>query len=83
MREKGIRHRPPRRATWIWAAADVSRPSNLRFYLVTIWICRRADLTPVRAMIFRRRRSLGADSAHHLPQRIAMTSISATATSSA
>ena len=31
----------------------------LRFYLGTIWISRRADLTPVYAMIFRRLRSVG------------------------
>lgn len=29
----------------------------MRFYLRTIWISRRADLTPVYAMIFRRLRS--------------------------
>lgn len=40
----------------------------LRFYLGTIWISRRADLTPVYAMIFRRLRSLGADWMYHFPQ---------------
>jgi hypothetical protein len=40
----------------------------LRFYLGTIWISRRADLTPVYAMIFRRLRSLGADWVYHFPQ---------------
>jgi hypothetical protein len=40
----------------------------LRFYLGTIWISRRADLTPVYAMIFRRLRSVGADWVYHFPQ---------------
>jgi hypothetical protein len=40
----------------------------LRFYLGTIWISRRADLTPVYALIFRRLRSLGADWVYHFPQ---------------
>jgi hypothetical protein len=40
----------------------------MRFYLGTIWISRRADLTPVYAMIFRRLRSLGADWVHHFPE---------------
>jgi hypothetical protein len=33
----------------------------LRFYMGTIWISRRADLTPVYTMIFRRLQALGAD----------------------
>lgn len=40
----------------------------MRFYMGTIWIARRADLTPVYAMIFRRLRSLGADWVYHFPQ---------------
>jgi hypothetical protein len=40
----------------------------LRFYLGTIWISRRADLTPMYAMIFRRLRSVGADWVYHFPQ---------------
>lgn len=40
----------------------------LRFYLGTIWISRRADLTPVYALIFHRLRSLGADWVYHFPQ---------------
>jgi hypothetical protein len=40
----------------------------LRFYMGTIWISRRADLTPVYAMIFRRLRVLGADWEYHFPQ---------------
>ena len=40
----------------------------LRFYLGTIWIAARADLTPVYAMIFRRLRALGADWVYHFPQ---------------
>jgi hypothetical protein len=33
----------------------------MRFYMGTIWLARRADLTPVYAMIFRRLRAVGAD----------------------
>ena len=40
----------------------------LRFYLGTIWIAARADLTLVYAMIFRRLRALGADWVYHFPQ---------------
>ena len=40
----------------------------LRFYLGTIWISRRADLTPVYAMIFRRLKAAGADWVHHFPE---------------
>jgi hypothetical protein len=40
----------------------------LRFYMGTIWISRRADLTPVYAMIFRRLRALGADWKYHFPE---------------
>jgi hypothetical protein len=40
----------------------------LRFYLGTVWISRRADLTSVYAMIFRRLRRLGADWVYHFPQ---------------
>src|SRR6266540_720122 len=48
---------------------DSSREGDyLRFYLGTIWISRRADLTPVYAMIFRRLRSLGADWVYYFPQ---------------
>lgn len=40
----------------------------LRFYLGTIWIAGRADLTPVYAMIFRRLKTLGADWIYHFPE---------------
>jgi hypothetical protein len=40
----------------------------LRFYLGTIWISRRADLTPVYAMIFRRLKAAGADWVYHFPE---------------
>lgn len=40
----------------------------MRFYMETIWIARRADLTPVYAMIFRRLRALGADWQYHCPE---------------
>ncbi len=40
----------------------------LRFYLGTIWISRRADLTPVYAMIFRRLKALSADWVYHFPE---------------
>ncbi|MGH2400851.1 MAG: hypothetical protein ACRDF6_13525 [bacterium] len=40
----------------------------LRFYMGTIWISRRADLTPVYVMIFRRLRVIGADWEYHSPE---------------
>jgi hypothetical protein len=40
----------------------------MRFYMGTIWISRRADLTPVYAMIFRRLKSVGADWVYHFPE---------------
>jgi hypothetical protein len=40
----------------------------LRFYMGTIWISRRADLTPVYAMIFRRLKAEGADWVYHFPE---------------
>jgi hypothetical protein len=40
----------------------------LRFYLGTIWIGGRADLTPVYAMIFRRLKTLGSDWVYHFPE---------------
>jgi len=39
-----------------------------RFYMGTIWISDRADLTPVYAMIFHRLKALGADWEFHFPQ---------------
>jgi hypothetical protein len=40
----------------------------LRFYMGTIWISRRADLTLVYAMMFRRLKALGADWVYHFPE---------------
>jgi len=40
----------------------------MRYYMGTIWVSGRADLTPVYAMIFRRLRSLGADWVYHFPE---------------
>ena len=40
----------------------------MRFYMGTIWISRRADLTPVYAMIFRRLEAVGADWVYHFPE---------------
>ena len=40
----------------------------MRFYMGTIWISRRADLTHVYAMIFRRLRALGAEWEYHYPE---------------
>ncbi len=40
----------------------------LRFYLGTIWIAGRADLSPLYTMIFRRLRTLSADWAYHFPE---------------
>lgn len=39
-----------------------------RFYMGTIWISDRADLTPVYAMIFHRLKALGADWEFHFPE---------------
>jgi hypothetical protein len=46
-----------------WSEGDY-----LRFYLRTIWISRRADLTPVYAMIFRRLKAVGADWVYQFPE---------------
>lgn len=40
----------------------------MRFYMGTIWISRRADLTPVYAMIFRRLQAANADWVYHFPE---------------
>jgi hypothetical protein len=40
----------------------------MRFYMGTIWISQRADLTPVYAMIFRRLKPIGADWVYHFPE---------------
>ena len=40
----------------------------LRFYMGTMWISRRADLTPVYAMIFRRLKALDADWVYRFPE---------------
>ena len=40
----------------------------LRFYLGTIWIAARADLTPVYVMIFRRLKALGGSWIYHFPE---------------
>jgi hypothetical protein len=40
----------------------------LRFYMGTIWISRRADLTLVYAMIFRRLKTIDADWVYHFPE---------------
>jgi hypothetical protein len=40
----------------------------LRFYLGTIWINARADLTPMYAMIFRRVKAFGGDWVTHFPE---------------
>ncbi len=39
-----------------------------RFYMGTIWISGRAELTPVYRMIFRRLKELGADWKYHFPE---------------
>ena len=40
----------------------------LSFYMGTIWVARRADLTPVYRMIFRRLRARGLDWVYHFPR---------------
>jgi len=44
------------------------RGSSMRFYMGTIWISDRADLSPVYRMIFRRIKMLGADWEYHFPE---------------
>jgi hypothetical protein len=44
------------------------RYDYLDFYMGTIWVARRADLTPVYRMIFRRLRSYGLDWTYHFPR---------------
>jgi hypothetical protein len=52
-----------------WDQEDRWREGDyMRFYMGTIWISRRADLTPVYAMIFRRLRALGAKWEYHFPE---------------
>ncbi len=41
---------------------------DLRFYMGSIWISGRADLTPVYALIFRRLKALGAEWMYHFPE---------------
>jgi hypothetical protein len=40
----------------------------MRFYMGTIWISARADLTPVYRMVFHRLQALGADWEYHFPE---------------
>ena len=47
---------------------DLWNMDYCRFYMGTIWISDRADLTPVYAMIFHRLKTLGADWEFHFPQ---------------
>lgn len=44
------------------------REDYMRFYMGTLGISRRADLTPVYAMIFRRLKAMGADWEYHFPE---------------
>jgi hypothetical protein len=44
------------------------REDYLRFYMGTLGISRRADLTPVYAMIFHRLNAMGADWQYHVPE---------------
>jgi hypothetical protein len=46
-----------------WCGGD-----HMRFYMGTVWISGRADLTPVYAMIFRRLQLLGAEWVYHFPE---------------
>ena len=49
--------------TGSWREGD-----HMRFYMGTIWISDRADLTPVYAMIFYQLKALGADWEFHFPE---------------
>jgi hypothetical protein len=52
-----------------YASGDAARRGDhMRFYMGTIWISGRADLTPVYVMIFRRLEALGADWVYHHPE---------------
>ncbi len=47
---------------------SVERYDYMTFYMGTIWLAQRADLTPVYQMIFRRLRSRGLDWIYHFPR---------------
>ena len=47
---------------------DIFNMDYCEFYLGTIWIARRADLTPVYRMIFRRIKSVGGNWEYHFPE---------------
>jgi len=47
---------------------DAEHYDYLSFYLGTIWVAQRADLTPVYRMIFRRLRQRGLDWVYHFPR---------------
>jgi hypothetical protein len=48
--------------------ADNRQYDYLDFYMGTIWVAQRADLTPVYAMIFRRLKSRKLDWIYHFPR---------------
>jgi len=50
----------------MWSAWDFS--DYMRFYMGTWWLSRRADLSPVYQLIFRRLKSLGADWRYSFPR---------------
>jgi hypothetical protein len=47
---------------------DEEQYDYLSFYLGTVWVAQRADLTPVYRMIFRRLRDRGLDWVYHFPR---------------
>jgi hypothetical protein len=49
-------------------SGDWGLSASFRFYMGSVWISNRADLTPVYRMIFRRLRSVGADWQYHFPR---------------
>jgi len=48
--------------------ASIGEMGYMRFYMGTVWLRDRADLTPVYEMIFRRLKALGADWVYHFPE---------------
>ncbi|MBM4082899.1 MAG: hypothetical protein FJ278_24540 [Planctomycetes bacterium] len=55
-------------ADWINRQTGESRYDYIDFYMGTIWVSQRADLTPVYQMIFRRLKARRMDWAYHFPR---------------
>jgi len=55
-------------ADWLNRKQDMNRYSYLDFYLGTVWISNRTDLSPVYRLIFQRIHKAGGDWIYHFPQ---------------